>query len=140
LIFQHISPLGRVLNVQHGIGFRPLRAKDFAAGATALNSCGRIGTNGASGSATNENDPFCGGFSGFGQAERAAEPPRGPRIESPAPLPNRPRLCGPPAALHFPPPVLDLKKSVLNRPFCANSAIRPDSPSARRTSLDAMPL
>ena len=32
LIFQHISPLGRVLDVQHGIGFRPLRAKDFCGG------------------------------------------------------------------------------------------------------------
>jgi len=51
--------------------------------------------NGASGSATNENDPFCAGFSGFGQAERAAEPPRGTGIgggKSPEPP------CEPPEA------------------------------------------
>ena len=46
----------------------------------AATSCGRIGTNGASGSATNENDPFCRGLLGFGQAKRAAEPPRGAGI------------------------------------------------------------
>jgi len=46
----------------------------------AATSWGRIGTNGASGSATNENDPFCRGLLGFGQAERAAEPPRGAGI------------------------------------------------------------
>ena len=58
----------------------PSERKIFAAGATALKSCDRIGTNGASESATNENDPFCGGFSGFVQAKRAAEPPRGAGI------------------------------------------------------------
>ena len=63
-----------------GSDFEPSERKIFVAGATAEKSCGRIGMNGASGSATNENDPFCGGFSGFGQAERAAEPPRGTGI------------------------------------------------------------
>ena len=29
LIFQHIRPFGRVLDMQHGIGFRPLRTEDF---------------------------------------------------------------------------------------------------------------
>ncbi|MDY0145806.1 MAG: hypothetical protein RBS84_07445, partial [Kiritimatiellia bacterium] len=43
----------------------------------AATSCGRIGTNGASGSATDEKGPFLGGF---GQASRAAEPPRGTGI------------------------------------------------------------
>ena len=63
-----------------GSVFDPSERKIFAAGATALKSCDRIGTNGASESATNENDPFCGGFSGFVQAKRAAEPPRGAGI------------------------------------------------------------
>ena len=63
-----------------GSDFDPSERKIFAAGATALKSCDRIGTNGASESATNEIDPFCGGFSGFVQAKRAAEPPRGAGI------------------------------------------------------------
>ena len=80
-ILRDIPPRRRVLDVQDGIGFRPLLAKDFCdGGGTALKSCGRIGTNGASGSATNENDPFCGGFSGFGQTKRAEGPPRGTGI------------------------------------------------------------
>jgi len=60
-----------------GSVFDPSERKNFSAGATAFKSCGKIGTNGALGSATNENDPFCEGFLWFLQAERAAEPPRG---------------------------------------------------------------
>ena len=60
-----------------GSVFEPSERKIFAAGMYAATSCGRIGTNGASGSATVEKGPFCGGF---GQAERAAEPPRGTGI------------------------------------------------------------
>ena len=63
-----------------GSVFEPSERKIFAAGMYAATSSGRIGTNGALGSVTNENDPFCGGFSGFGQAARAAEPPRGTGI------------------------------------------------------------
>ena len=29
LIFRHIGPFGRVLDMQHGIGFRPLRTEDY---------------------------------------------------------------------------------------------------------------
>ena len=60
-----------------GSVFEPSERKIFAAGRYAATSCGRIGTNGASGSATHEKGPFWGGF---GQAERAAEPPRGTGI------------------------------------------------------------
>jgi hypothetical protein len=60
-----------------GSVFEPSARKIFWGGKYAATSCGRIGRNGASGSATNENDPFWGGF---GQAERAAEPPRGTGI------------------------------------------------------------
>ena len=87
-----------------GSVFDPSERKIFAAGATALKSCGRIGRNGASGSATNENDPFWGGFSGFGQAERAAEPPRGPRIESPAPPSEPPTALRPACGAPLPDP------------------------------------
>ena len=87
-----------------GSDFDPCERKIFAAGATALKSCGRIGRNGASGSATNENDPFWGGFSGFGQAERAAEPPRGPRIESPAPPSEPPTALRPACGAPLPDP------------------------------------
>ena len=87
-----------------GSDFDPCERKIFAAGATALKSCGRIGRNGASGSATNENDPFWGGCSGFGQAERAAEPPRGPRIESPAPPSEPPTALRPACGAPLPDP------------------------------------
>ena len=60
-----------------GSVFEPNERKIFAAGMYAATSCGRIGTNGASGSATDEKGLFLGGF---GQAERAAEPPRGTGI------------------------------------------------------------
>ena len=87
-----------------GSVFEPSARKIFWGGKYAATSCGRIGRNGASGSATNENDPFWGGFSGFGQAERAAEPPRGPRIESPAPPSEPPTALRPACGAPLPDP------------------------------------
>ena len=88
-----------------GSVLEPSERKIFAAGMYAATSCGRIGTNGASGSATVEKGPFWGGF---GQAERAAEPPRGTGIGGGNPSEPHPSgggaACGAPlAAARFQP-------------------------------------
>jgi len=84
-----------------GSVFEPSERKIFAAGRYAATSCGRIGTNGASGSATVEKGPFLGGF---GQAERAAEPPRGTGIGggNPSEPPCEPHPSGGGAACGVP--------------------------------------
>ena len=113
-------PQARELNVGGWGRFSsPTSEKNFTAGMYAATSCGGIGTNGASGSATVEKGPFCGG-SGQGRACgraprargsagansrtcKAAWPPKpgegGGRLRRSAGLRQIPTLRSPPALL-----------------------------------------